>query len=372
MITRFYVDNYKCLVNFEYKPQPLELIIGANGSGKSTVFEALDKVRRFLAGENIDDVFETSDRTVWNDKYDTTFELDAVSGADEISYRLNLHISHYGIWPTEEDLTINGKKLLETRYEQNATFTSDSVEGYVPFLWLAYVPPGSKPTNLPEDYTSMNLFQVKKWKERLESVFFCRLNPPLMSSAIGKAISRPQIDLSDFASFYLFLLQQKQGKIFEMFPYLRDVINGFDSFAIQEDFEKGRRELQVLFNQPRKDLRLLFDQLSDGQRALIVLYTLLFGVLEENTTLVIDEPENYISLAELQPLIVLMEERIREHGGQILLISHSPEFINMLTDQGRCTRFYRENNGHTRLEAFQPDSELTAAEIVARGWEDDE
>ena len=67
-----------------------------------------------------------------------------------------------------------------------------------------------------------------------------------------------------------------------------------------------------------------------------------------------------------------MEERIEEVGGQILLISHNSEFINMLTNRGRCVRFYRENNGHTRIEAFQPDSVLTAAEIVARGWEDDE
>ena len=41
MITRIYIDNYKCLQNFEYKPKQFELIVGANGTGKSTVFEVL-------------------------------------------------------------------------------------------------------------------------------------------------------------------------------------------------------------------------------------------------------------------------------------------------------------------------------------------
>jgi ABC-type Mn2+/Zn2+ transport system ATPase subunit len=36
MIGRLYADNYKCFVNFEYKPRSLELILGDNGSGKST------------------------------------------------------------------------------------------------------------------------------------------------------------------------------------------------------------------------------------------------------------------------------------------------------------------------------------------------
>ena len=35
MITRLYVDNFKTLVNFELTLGPMNLLLGANGSGKS-------------------------------------------------------------------------------------------------------------------------------------------------------------------------------------------------------------------------------------------------------------------------------------------------------------------------------------------------
>jgi AAA15 family ATPase/GTPase len=69
MITRFYVDNYKCLQNFEYKPAQLELIVGANGTGKTTVFEALDKVRRFVTGQaDAKELFPSECKTRWSSR----------------------------------------------------------------------------------------------------------------------------------------------------------------------------------------------------------------------------------------------------------------------------------------------------------------
>ena len=41
MLTRLYLDNFRCFENFEYKPARRELILGRNGSGKSSLFEAL-------------------------------------------------------------------------------------------------------------------------------------------------------------------------------------------------------------------------------------------------------------------------------------------------------------------------------------------
>ncbi len=41
MLKRLYVDNYKCLVNFEFVPQQIQLLLGVNGTGKSSVFDVL-------------------------------------------------------------------------------------------------------------------------------------------------------------------------------------------------------------------------------------------------------------------------------------------------------------------------------------------
>ncbi len=39
MLTRLYVDNYRCMVNFEFRPKQKQLIIGGNGAGKSTFLD---------------------------------------------------------------------------------------------------------------------------------------------------------------------------------------------------------------------------------------------------------------------------------------------------------------------------------------------
>ena len=195
-----------------------------------------------------------------------------------------------------------------------------------------------------------------------------------MVSQVGKVQPRPDNNLSNFSSYYLYLLQQKQGKMFEMIRYLRDAIPDFDSFAIEEDFEAGRRDLRVVCRaasaRNSSTVKYGFEEMSDGQRALIVLYTLLFCTLEPNSTLIIDEPENYIALRELQPWLMLLQERLEEHDGQVILISHHPEFINALAPS-HTTIFEREIGGPVRIKPFNMKlaKSLTPAEVIARGWE---
>ncbi|WP_437300234.1 AAA family ATPase [Sorangium sp. So ce426] len=49
VITRIYIDNFRTLVNFEWKPGKLALLLGENGSGKSSVIDALWGIRALVA-----------------------------------------------------------------------------------------------------------------------------------------------------------------------------------------------------------------------------------------------------------------------------------------------------------------------------------
>ena len=388
MITRFYVDNYKCLVNFEYKPQPFELIIGANGSGKSTVFEALDKVRQFVAGEaDARELFARHSKTAWSFNTTQIFEVDFMSGSIPFRYRLEIDLSSDSFRVEKEAIQREGQTVVESEWRKVRGWKHDdehSSDAYAEahrgeLRFFTWQEEGLEfPLSSPNQ-SMMNAFPMLSYGSELSSILLCKLNPPLMISNLGSIEERLDVNGANFASYYSYVLQQKQSEMFEVISQLREIFPGFESFGASSSDQQGRRKLVVNFSKPagvvsriNKLIPIPFDDLSDGQRALIVLYTLLFCALDADSTLVIDEPENYIALRELQPLILLMEERLEEIGGQILLISHNQEFINMLTDRDRCIRFYRENNGHTRIAAFNPDSELTAAEIVARGWEDDE
>lgn len=50
MLTRLYIDNFRCFVNFEYKPAMKQLLLGENGSGKSALLMAVSQLKEFVKG----------------------------------------------------------------------------------------------------------------------------------------------------------------------------------------------------------------------------------------------------------------------------------------------------------------------------------
>jgi len=51
MITRLRVKNYRCFEDFDWRPEQICLLIGQNGTGKSTLFELLAGLREMLSGK---------------------------------------------------------------------------------------------------------------------------------------------------------------------------------------------------------------------------------------------------------------------------------------------------------------------------------
>jgi AAA15 family ATPase/GTPase len=77
MLTRIHVDNFRCLENFHLKLDRLNLLMGPNGSGKTSVFEVLRRLRQFLAGDcKIQDAFPSRDPTRRQTGSEQRFEMD--------------------------------------------------------------------------------------------------------------------------------------------------------------------------------------------------------------------------------------------------------------------------------------------------------
>lgn len=82
--------------------------------------------------------------------------------------------------------------------------------------------------------------------------------------------------------------------------------------------------LSAIFGEADEAHEYRFHELSDGQRALIVLYAITFLTAGQDTVLLIDEPVNYVGLREIQPWLIELSDACGGAIPQAVLCSHHP------------------------------------------------
>lgn len=367
VLTRIYINNYRCLVNFELRLGRRQLIIGANGSGKSSVMDALLFLRRLVVlRQDLERHTVLKERTLWLNLPVQTFEIEATLNKETYSYRLA--IEGYGepekARVQSETLTFAGKPVLEFQAGEVRLFDDQFQQITV----YPFEPDRSALATL-ETKQNKKLLRFKDW---FRNLLCFRINPFGMGSLAQGEDTYPFFELSNFAAWYRHLLQSGQKNNMALLKSLRAVLDGFDFLEFGEPISNTRL-LSCEFAQPNgPNLKLPFDRLSDGQRCLISLYTILHFVIAKGYTVILDEPENFIALREIQPWLNEASASLDEGRGQVLIISHHPEFMNQWApDFG--LQFIREGMGQVRVKEFngQAYSTLSPAEVVARGWEND-
>lgn len=367
MLKRLYVDNFRCLVNFELKFDPINLLLGDNGTGKSSIFDLLYRLQRFIGGQDkVDAAFPTSDLTRWQTLPEQRFELALVEGQNVYKYRLLIEhdLDRRSRRIKSEELWFDEKPLFVFHLGMVQLFLDDSKQWKYPFDWtqsgLSALPPR-------DDIKRLTGFrnQVSKW-------VVVGINPMAMNSDSASEDPHPTRRMENLAAWYRYLSQEYQGNVFEITQELRRVLPGFDSFSLKESGENVRT-LKARFQSNGTTTNFLeykFDELSDGQRVLAAIYFLLFGLKGAGYSLFIDEPDNFVALREVQPWLTALYDSAGDRIRQAVLISHHPEIIDYLaSSQGRW--FSREGNGPVRV-SNQPAVKvegLKLSETVARGWE---
>ena len=133
---------------------------------------------------------------------------------------------------------------------------------------------------------------------------------------------------------------------------------------------ENSRSLKAIFrDQSGAQTKYGFEQLSDGERALVALYSLV-TLSDGSRSLFIDEPDNYLSLREIQPWLVKATECCGSSLDQVVVISHHPVVIDYIAG-AKGKWFYRDHNGPSQV-SDQPRNVIDGiplSETVARGWE---
>lgn len=188
--------------------------------------------------------------------------------------------------------------------------------------------------------------------------------PALVEDIATGETSRLQPYAQNFAQWYRHTIQENPEIGSDIFTALRQVLPGFTSLSLPEFGDAPRLTAKFDYG----DIR--FRSLSDGQRQLVMLYVILYALKRTYSVLVIDEPDNFVSLREIQPWLSELQDVCHDARRQAVVISHHPEVINRMVD-GSEILFYREETRHTQAKPFPCTDDLPAAEILARGGEDE-
>ena len=371
MINHLYIDNYRCFTNFEWKPGVLSLLLGDNGSGKSSLFDIVETVRDFVNRvTKTEDAFPENTLTAWDKRQEQTFEI-GISGDDgQYTYRLviehNLDLKRNRV--KYENLIYNEIVLCKFENKEVHLYRDDGSKGPVfPRDW-SYSAIGT----IPESRDNQRLTWFRK---RLERVYVLSPVPSAMVETSEREDIFPDRQLPNYVSWLRYLSNDLAfpNRLVEQ---LRNVLDGFESMQFQPVSETAKA-LRFVFDysesngsRSKQAFPVRFDRLSDGQRCLAALYTGLLVAEDAECSFLWDEPDNYVSLREIQPWLTGVRDLAEEKGRQCILISHHPELINTLAAENGA-HIYRDTGGPARVKPFAWDADgISPAEIVARGWEE--
>jgi predicted ATPase len=266
----------------------------------------------------------------------------------------------------KEELQFSGQPIFRFNLGE-AYLYNDRLDGkaYVnyPFDWHR-----SALATITERKDNTKLSWFKRW---MGGLLCLSPDPRRMSALAHKEAGVPAADLRNFADWYRHLRLENDDRA--LLNDLRDAIEGFEGMDLK-DAGLGNRVLKLTLSSEqgpagskRKD-SYGFEELSDGQRMLIGLYTVLHFAFQPDATIFLDEPDSFIALREVQPFLDRLLERVEEQNAQVLIISHHPELLNRMAFQDGLL-LDRPGSRQTRVRRFVDPTAtgLAPAELVARG-----
>ncbi|TYQ25528.1 AAA family ATPase [Pseudanabaena sp. UWO311] len=366
MLNRIYIDNFRSLVNFELSFDSINLFLGANGSGKSTVFEAIEAIKTLISkGIKVEKCFYMFDCCRWQISNTQNFEIEIDGNGGKYRYELVIQyneqqkpfIANERLWFDSQPLLkfeLGNAYIYDDDHSEVSKISNfDSSQSFLSFL---------SPTNTNKKLT---------WfRNRIDRLVVVQITPFAINGVSEQESFSITPRMENYVSWYRYL-SQDQGKIFEITNVLKDILDGFVNFRFQKVSE-ANYGLKLIFENEsdnKKVIEYYFNELSDGQKVIIALYTLIYGTQNEDYTLCIDEPENFLALPEVQPWLDRLYDFCSEKKLQAILISHHPKLINFLAaDAGYW--FERKGNSPVRVKRIkdEDDTGLPISDLVERGW----
>lgn len=314
MIRSLYIDNYKCFSNFKLRLDqlPCSMIIGANGSGKSTVAEVLSLFGAIGRGNaDINNVMPRYARsTLKTERSSSTITLEIEVGDATRTWQYSLCVEPDGVvyQIVSEKLTL-GETIL---FDRARLHLSNTV------VAMAVVSDETSESRHIADLRSM-----------LSAIYVLRPVPQIMGASVVMGTGNfLNADASNFASWIPNVMANDNNAYSAFSDYLKCVFPDFANVALINTTVEGRTfTVGFKTGNAAEFVSLGFDRLSDGEKCQFIAAALIaLNVYVPNLTVFWDEPDNYITTSEVAYLLPALCNSFQKRG-QLIVSSHSREAI---------------------------------------------
>ena len=346
MIRRFYVHNFRCLENFELpiSGQASILLIGNNGSGKTTVGLALEVLQKIARGTNrVNDLVKPKDLSRGHIDVPVRFEIEVELNTIPYEYVIAFDFPQgfKELRVLEEKLAVAGNAIYTRedaqvrlgkagRHQQaEAQFRIDRHLVALPII--------------QEQSQQDPLFIFKQWLARM---LILRPIPSLIPGDSAEETLLPNLAVTDFAAWFSGLLAYTPAAYGKIDGYLKQVMPDLKDIK-NPALGKDTRSLVVQFSNGQGSLNVPFEDLSDGEKCFMIGAQVLAANDAYGPLLCFwDEPDNYLAPDEVGHFVLTLRKAF-ESRGQFIATSHNPEAIRRFSDENTMVLQRRNHLGPT-------------------------
>ena len=332
----------------KFEDMPTSMIIGKNGSGKSTISKVLEIIKEIAYGNSrliSNDATEPclvmpSDFSLGRTDVPMRFQIEVSINDHDFMYDLALELpkGFKALRVFEEKLVIDGN-VIYTREKAKISFVKQE-ESISSFQWDWHS------VALPTIYVNSEDDPIQILRAWLSRMVIISPNPSQIDGVADKEAFYLERGAGNFGRWLLNVLSVNSSSVFGITEYIKDIMPDFNSikktgiankyFVSFKNSENG-----TVFDIP-------FEFLSDGEKCFFICAAII-AANQENGPLFCfwDEPDNYLSPSEISHFIRSLRRGFQTKG-QLIVSSHHPEAIARFSNENT---FVLTRNSH--LEPIQ-------------------
>ncbi len=375
------IENFKCLYDVSFEPGKVNVFIGANGSGKSTVLEAVGLLSAAMTDRvdstslqrkgvrlSVSALYKSHFKSINRKKLTVGLSLEWEDGACPDPFRYDVHLTT----PTDDDFW---KYHAEALYQGNAKIggrshaSQQQGSSYVGFYLQDNDPKLAAARKIAQEFSSYGIFQP--------STLILRGTVPDTSQAAPLGLNGGRL-----AEAIDSLIQKKDGDLFFGDLYMEDILEMIDwADDISVDIPKNsyinaniptmRQVIKFTDRYMKKTAQFTGYDASEG--ALYVLFMLALAMHPQGPSVfAVDSFDHALNLRLSKKMIQVFCEQVIQHEKCVFLTTHNPlvlDGLDLCNDDIRLFAMDRDSNGYAQIKRILVSQELIdEGQPLSRLW----